>query len=271
MPFVQVRGLRVHYAIRGAGPRLLYVSGTNGDLRRPPNGLSSPLPGHFEVLAYDQRGLGQTDKPDTPYAMADYADDAAGLLDALGWDRCLLMGVSFGGMVAQELVLRHPERVARLVLACTSAGGAGGRSYPLEELEALPLEERVTRILMIRDARRDAAWQATHRDEFKELVRQALAARELGAGEPGHAIGEHRQLEARAGHDTFERLAGMRIPVYICGGRHDRMAAPVNLEAMHSRIPGSRLEFFEGGHTFLNEDPRAYERAIAFLEDRLAG
>ena len=75
--------------------------------------------------------------------MADFADDAAALLDAVGWDDCLVLGISFGGMVAQEVAIRHPERVRRLVLACTSAGGEGGASYPLHELVDLSPEERV--------------------------------------------------------------------------------------------------------------------------------
>ena len=137
MPFTTVRDMRMYYEIRGTGPRLLYISGTGGDLRRSPNAFDSPLTEHFEVLAYDQRGLGQTDKPDVAYTMADYAADADGLLQALGWDECLVMGISFGGMVAQEFALRYPHRVQRLVLGCTSSGGEGGASYPLHELAHL--------------------------------------------------------------------------------------------------------------------------------------
>ena len=113
MPFAAVRDMRMYYELRGTGPRLLYISGTGGDLRRSPNAFDSPLTEHFEVLAYDQRGLGQTDKPDVAYTMADYAADTDGLLQALGWDECLVMGISFGGMVAQEFALRYPNRVQR--------------------------------------------------------------------------------------------------------------------------------------------------------------
>lgn len=97
MPFIAVRDLQMYYETRGVGPRLLFISGTGGDLRRSPNAFESPLSTHFEVLVYDQRGLGRTDKPDVPYTMADYADDANALLDAVGWDRCMVMGVSFEG------------------------------------------------------------------------------------------------------------------------------------------------------------------------------
>ena len=80
----------------------------------------------FDVLAYDQRGLGRTSKPDKPYLMADFADDAAALLDAVGWEHVRVVGVSFGGMAALELALRYPGRVTRLALCCTSPGGQGG-------------------------------------------------------------------------------------------------------------------------------------------------
>ena len=159
MPTTRANGLEIHYQIHGSGSRLLFISGTGGDLRNRPNVFDSPLAGKFEVLSYDQRGLGQSSKPKVSYSMADYADDAAALLDELDWGQVPVMGVSFGGMVAQELALRHPQKVAALVLACTSSGGAGGASYPLLELEDLDERERAERHLPLADIRRDAAWR----------------------------------------------------------------------------------------------------------------
>jgi 3-oxoadipate enol-lactonase len=266
MPFVRVRDINVYYELQGEGPRLLYISGTGGDLRNSPRVFDGPLPRHFEVLAYDQRGLGQTDKPDIEYTMADYADDAAGLMDALGWRRVFVVGVSFGGMVAQELALRHPERIEKLVLCCTSSGGPGGASYPLHEIEHLPYEEQARIRIPITDARKDTAWQAAHPDETKQLVATAIATSESRHRDPAAAMGYRRQLEARAAHDTYARLGALSMPVLLAGGLYDRQAPPENMETLKRCIPGSRLEFFEGGHGFLRDDPRAVERIVAFLK-----
>src|SRR4029453_4963685 len=130
MATAQIDGLSFYFERAGSGERLLFISCTGGDLRVQPNVFASPLARAFDLLAYDQRGLGRTDKPNGPYAMAQYADDGAALMAHVGWEDAPVIGASFGGMVAQELVLRHPRRVQRLVLACTSPGGAGGVSYP---------------------------------------------------------------------------------------------------------------------------------------------
>ena len=265
MSFITVRDLRMYYEVRGKGPRLLVISGTGGDLRRSPSIFEMPIAQHFEILAYDQRGLGQTLRPDIPYTMVDYADDASALLEAVGWHRCLVMGISFGGMVAQEFALRYPHRVERLVLASTSSGGAGGASYPLHEFADLTVEEYARKIVYLSDTRRDAAWQATHAAQFQLLLDQTLAGLLVGADEPGRQMGARRQLEARALHDTYDRLSNLWMPVYICGGRYDGIATPANLEAMEKQIPGARLELFEGGHLFFIQDPLAFERIVAFL------
>jgi 3-oxoadipate enol-lactonase len=269
MPFFAVRDLKMYYEIRGTGPRLLTITGTGGDLRHTPNVFDAPIARHFEVLAYDQRGLGRTSRPDIPYTMADYAADANALLEALKWECCFVMGISFGGMVAQEFALRYSPRVERLVLACTSSGGAGGTSYPLHELADLPAEEYVRRILELSDTRRGAAWRAANPAQFQALFDLTLAGLRVGADEPGRSIGFRRQLEARALHNTYDRLPTLRMPVYLCGGRYDGIATPANLEAMQKQIPGARLELFEGGHLFFIQDPRAFDRIVSFLEGGL--
>ena len=262
----RVRGIEVYYEIRGSGPRLLFIGGTGGDLRQKPGVFDGPLAREFEVLAYDQRGLGQTDRPPGPYSMADYGEDAAALLDAIGWDRCHVMGVSFGGMVAQELAVRNPGRVERLVLACTSSGGAGKPSYPLHELQDLPEQERVLRSIELADSRHDAAWRAANPAAAAKLIEFARARGAVGAKEPGREEGARLQLEARRGHDTWDRLSRLTMPVYVCGGLYDGLAPPQNQEALVSAIPGAELEMFEGGHMFLIQDRNANLRIAEFLK-----
>ena len=255
--------LQLYYERKGAGPPLLFISGTGGDLRTKPNVLDGPLAKSFDVLAYDQRGLGQSAKPDIAYSMADYADDAAALMAAVGWDSARVVGVSFGGMVAQELALRHPSRVERLVLACTSPGGAGGASYPFHEIEHLKGEARARHLIPISNTQRDAAWAAAHPDVYRMMV--TLGAADPYADEPGHAMGAHRQLMARAAHDTWDRLPQIACPTLIAAGRHDGIALPETQHKMAARIPGARLEFYDGGHLFMLEDRAALPAMIAFL------
>jgi 3-oxoadipate enol-lactonase len=225
--------------------------------------MDGPLPKNFDTLAYDQRGLGQTSKPDVDYTMADYADDAAALLDVIGWDRPHVVGVSFGGMVALEFVLRHPSRVNRLVLACTSPGGEGGASYPFHDVQHLNREDRARHLIPVSDTRRDAAWAAANPDEHKMFV--ALAAADPHADEPGHAMGYHRQLQARAKHDVWDRLGRIACPVMIAAGKYDGIALPQTQRNMAQRIPHADLQFFEGGHLFMLQDRAANPAITDFL------
>jgi 3-oxoadipate enol-lactonase len=265
VPVTRANGLNIYFERAGSGPPLLFISGTGGDLRTKPNVFDGPLPKSFEVLAYDQRGLGRSEKPDTPYTMADYADDAAALMAEQGWDQACVIGVSFGGMVAQELVLRHPGRVQKLVLACTSPGGAGGASYPFHEIEHLTGEARARHLIPISDTRRDEAWAKAHPEQYEAFVAMA-AAPPPGVGEPGHDMGAHRQLEARAKHDTWARLPGITCPVLIAAGRYDGIALPATQERMAAAIPGAKLQFFDGGHLFMIQDRTAHPAMVAFLQ-----
>ena len=161
MPVDHVNGVELYWEHRGSGPRLLFCNGSGTALEtvRP---LLDLFAGKFDLLAWDYRGLGRSTPPTGPYTMADLAADAAGLLELAGWDTCRVLGVSFGGMVAQEFTVTNPERVERLALACTSAGGGGGSSYPLQKLQELPPPERTAAELKLADSRWDGRWLENH-------------------------------------------------------------------------------------------------------------
>ena len=216
MPLVRAGDIDIYYEIEGEGTRVLVISGTGGDLRRQPN-LASVLSDRFTTLSYDQRGLGQTSIPDGPYSMAGYAQDAAALLDAVGWDRCMVMGTSFGGMVAQEFAVTFPERVEKLVLNCTSSGGAGKPSYPLHELQSLEPETRMRTQIRISDTRVTPEWEQEHADELEALLDQRRTTATIGVDEPRRELGARLQLEARAVYE---------LEVLVCAGAYDASRRP---------------------------------------------
>ena len=266
MPHLRVRDLEIYYEIHGSGPRLFFIGGSGGDLREKPNIFDGPLTKHFEVLSYDQRGLGRTDVPPGPYTMADYAEDAAALLRALEFTPCLLMGVSFGGMVAQELLCRAPdvsEIARRAVLACTSAGGEAGASYPLHELASLSNRDRAIRMIEISDTRYDEAWREANPDQAEAFIK--VASMRGRAVDDDSDRGRKLQLEARSHHDTSDRLGKVSIPVYLCAGRRDGIAPPSNQHALAAALPKATLDFFDGGHLFLMQDRSAYKKIVSFL------
>ena len=265
MPFAHLKDLDVYYEIGGEGPRLFFISGSGGDLRNRPNQFDSPLSESFELICYDQRGLGQTSHPAGPFRMAQYADDAAALLDYLEVDKIPVMGVSFGGMVGQEFAIRHPDRVSMLVLACTSSGGAGGASYPLHEIEDLPPRQRAETHLRVADVRHTEEWIVLNPDTWEKRVGLSMGARR----EDRDATGARKQLEARREHDTFTRLSRISAPTLLAGGRYDGVAPPANMEAIGAQIEDADIKFFAGGHMFLVQDKSAYSFIIQWLNDKL--
>jgi len=263
MPHIRVHDLEIYYEIQGSGPRLFFIGGSGGDLREKPNVFEGPLTKQFEVLSFDQRGLGRTDAPEGPYTMGNYGEDAAALLMALDFAPCLLMGVSFGGMVAQELLCRHPDVARRVVLACTSAGGHAGASYPLHELQSLSARDRAIRMIEISDTRYDAQWQQENPNDAEGLITIAMAR---GKPRGERALrGQGLQLEARSHHETVGRLADVEVPVYLCAGRFDGIAPASNQHALEAALPNATLEFFDGGHLFLIQDRSAFGKITEFL------
>jgi 3-oxoadipate enol-lactonase len=116
------------------------------------------------------------------------------------------------------------------------------------------------------DLRRTPEWQASNPQVMDDFIRQAVEAELAFANEPGREAGRRRQLEARRGHDTFDRLSAITAPTLICAGRHDGIALPEAQEAMAARIPNAELRFFEGGHLFVMQDKSAYPAIIDWLK-----
>ncbi len=265
MPFTETSRIRLYVEDKGDGATVLFIGGTGADLRAKPNVTDGPLARYHRVIAYDQRGLGQSDKPAGPYSMKDYSDDAAGLLDALDIDCVDVVGVSFGGMVAQHLALDHSPRVNKLVLCCTSPGG-DMPSYPFHELpDDIEAVDRMHRLMSVSDTRRDEAWQAANPELIEKMAAQTRAAVIEDHATPAFRQGARLQLEARAGHDVMDRLGEIKKPTMICAGRYDGIAPPENQTVLHEGIPGSVLHWYEGGHLFLIQDKTAWRDILAFL------
>jgi len=252
--------ISINYEVSGSGPRVLFFNGSGATLKSAAL-LISALAKSCTVLAHDQRGLGETSIPDGPYTMAQYAQDGAALLDHVGWETCAVVGISFGGMVAQEFAVSYPQRVEKLVLLCTSAGGDAGASYPLHELAALSAEERTTKMATLSDTRFTPEWLASHPADA-----QMMSMRNDQAEKSADVIrGERLQLAARIGHDVENRLHVITCPTFVTAGKFDGIAPPVNSEAIVERISDATLSLYEGGHMFLAQDPTAIREIRTFL------
>jgi pimeloyl-ACP methyl ester carboxylesterase len=252
--------ISINYQITGTGPRVLFFNGSGATLQSSELLLRS-LSKECEVLAHDQRGLGLTSIPEGPYTMAQYAADAAALLDHVGWETCCVVGISFGGMVAQEFAVTFPHRVERLALLCTSTGGAGGSSYPLHELGALSVEERTSKMVTLSDTRFTPEWLASHPSDA-----QMMSMRGESTTKSADVLrGERLQLAARADHDVADRLHMISCPTFVTAGKFDGIAPPVNSEAIVQRISDATLSVYEGGHMFLAQDPTAIREIRPFL------
>ena len=196
--------------------------------------------------------------------MTDYAADALALLDDVGWSSCRVIGVSFGGMVAQEFAVTNPYRVERLVLACTSPGGAGGSSYPLHELGRRDNPEESVRMLSLLDTRFTPEYLAGHPAD--QALVSLFATRAPTAKSEEQWRGEREQLLARRDHDVMDRLPQITCPTLVASGRYDGIAPLANSEAIAGRIPNSELRVYQGGHVFFAQDPRAIPEMLDFLD-----
>ena len=209
MPTMQVNDIQMYYEMRGEGEPLVLIVGLGTDISEWDT-IVSGLAQKYQVLAFDNRGAGRTDKPDILYSIETMAADTAGLMQALGLKQARIIGVSMGGRIALELALQHPELVKELILVSTSA--------------------RVKR-----------GWQF----RFMEMLRPLFRGK---YPQPRYAY--LRQRQASGAYDGTDRLRELHVPTLILHGKKDTIAPYYLAEEMHARIAGSQIIPFEGGHIF---------------------
>lgn len=256
------------YECHGSGPRVLFLNGSGAtiDMVRP---LVKVLARTLTVAIHDQRGLGRTGIPDGPYTMAEYSHDARAFMDHLGWETCGVMGISFGGMVAQELAVTVPTRIERLLLACTSSGGTGGSSFPLHELSDLDGPIRLQRMIPLTDRRYTDEWLAERPQDraYFERTTESDGSPERVDEVTGNTArqGALWQLSARRHHDAWDRLPRISCPTLVMSGRYDGIAPMENGAAIAGQVIGAEHRVYEGGHHFFVQDSRALPEMSAFL------
>jgi len=251
MPKHQVGNVNLHYGINGAGEPLLMIMGLGASSAAWDPELVKDLARDFRVITFDNRGTGQSDKPDAPYSIEMFADDANGLLDQLAISRAHIFGVSMGGMIAQEFALRHPEKVASLTLGCTTAGGTNAIPPPPESLKILTApREGIAPEEVVR-----RAWPLSYTPNYIAQNRAALEAaipRLLEHPTPPFAF--KRQLEGTYTLKTFDRLPKIKAPTLVITGAADVLIPAKNSEIIASQIPGAKLHIIPGvGHAFMSE------------------
>ena len=257
--FVVVDGTRLRVRIEGSGDPLLLVMGLGGNVE-----MWGPLVGAMDgrqTIAFDAPGTGDSDLPRRPLRMSGLAGLAGKLLDELGYDRVDVLGVSFGGAVAQQLAIDHPERVRRLILAATTYGLGAIPGNPLTLAILLtplryysrPYFELVSPYLYGR-AREDAS--LFHQQALARLQR------------PPSLVGYYLQMAAIAGWTSLPFLRHIRQPTLVMGGADDRIVPLINARILRRLIPDARLYVVAGGgHLFLIDRARESAEAITgFLE-----
>lgn len=234
----------------GEGPDLVYLPGSNVDFRLRRAVFTSALVKAFRVTTFEYRGLARSRGPDGSWRMEDFAWDTVGVMDALGLHCVDLLGESFGAMVAQWSVLTHPDRFHRVALACGSAGGAAGHSFPFHEWLDRFADERARQVLLhINIGNRDIA--ANDPKRFEQMVAGRVQFEKAFLSGLAQGDGYSRLLMARAEHDCSERLGTLPHQSWVMGGREDGIAPIENQQRLAALIPQAKLALFSGGHDFL--------------------
>jgi 3-oxoadipate enol-lactonase len=252
MPSVDAAGTELYYERSGSGEPLLMIQGMSATHLAWGRPFLERLEPHFECIVFDNRGIGRSGRAELQFTIADLAGDTLALLDALGLETVHVLGISMGGMIAQELALEHPGRIRTLTIGATYCGGPESSLMDPADLERLGAAfasgepERVRR----------AMWEINLSPAFREDDSRYAAFREMAEALPAPAPVVMQQMRACAAHDTSERLARIEVPTLVVHGSADRLLNASNGRQIAALMSLEPTVLEDVGHLFWWEQPQ---------------
>jgi len=261
MPKVKVNDIQVYYEVKGKGYPLVMITGLGGNIDLWDPRLVEGLSKNFKLVMFDNRGTGRTDISSKEYTTKLFADDTAGLMNALGISKAHVLGLSMGGMIAQELAINYPEKVSKMILCSTHCGS----SKLVQSSQKVP-ETPVDPSKMSQEEYRKALTNVCT-DEFinenPDFV--SLMARKR-LMHPTSKEAYVRQLNACRKFDTFERLHQIKTPTLVLHGRNDVLIHPENAKVLAEAIPNAKLVYLEkSAHGLVEEIEEVIKVITEFL------
>ena len=274
--YANVNGVKLCYEINGEGYPLFLIHGFGGKKESWVAQIPD-LSKHFKVITLDNRGAGKSERPEAKYTMEIFADDINALMEHLGIEKANIAGVSLGGMIVQNFILKYPERVNKLILINTNYG------FPDESGPEVYKNMRLGELKMKKEDPAKAWWSGA-RSSFYIKFRKELEADpskkwyglwsaeeliEMSTINPPTEKDITMQAEALKTHDTFERLSTIISPTLILAASHDRLMSKSTMEQIHEKIPNSSLVFIDkAGHSSpLEKAPEVNQKIKDFLKN----
>jgi pimeloyl-ACP methyl ester carboxylesterase len=258
---ISANGQTLYFESHGEGPPLVLVMGIGYDATLWGLHQVPTLSRHYRVIAFDNRDAGRSSRAAGAYTIADMADDVAGLLDALDIERAHVLGISMGGMIAQEFAIRHPDRLDRLILTGTGAANARAKFDPILTWDFVKSKDEEGMSF----AAQQFSWLFS--DGFlrnHDAVDQTLQM--LSANEhPLDAAAFHRQASAYIQHDTLDRLGQISAPTLVVAGERDRLTPPWICREVAAGIPDARFRLVDGpgsSHVLPLERPEEFNELV---------
>ncbi|HWJ03562.1 MAG TPA: alpha/beta fold hydrolase [Verrucomicrobiae bacterium] len=258
MPKAKVNGIELYYEVHGSGDPLILIEGLGYATWQWCHQVKE-LSASYQTIIFDNRGVGESDKPDVPYTIEMMADEAAELLRVLGIDKAHVLGTSMGGYIGQRLAQRHPGLVLSLVLACTSFGGPHAIPITQAALNSMLNVNGLSPEQVIRQGF-EAAFSREFPQQNPELIDQLVTWR---MSKPTPRYAWERQFAAAAGFNGETELAEIMVPTLIVTGSEDLVIPPQNSVLLAERIPGAQLTTIQdGGHLFFMEKSIEFNRVV---------